>query len=116
MNFMKKHVDEWGHDPAVQSARRAFSMMEKAQKKIIEQLDVAEFDTRLRRVREMALAGHGRACNAAASKRRHIDESAFADIYACCFLWALAKQGVYISDSVWDAYNEHADWVREVLT
>ncbi len=112
---MKQHIDEWGHDPAVQSARRAFSMMEAAQQKIIKQLDVAKFDHRLRRVREMALAGHGRACNAAASKRRHIDEPAFADIYACCFLWALTKQGVYIPDSVWDVYKDHAAWVQEVL-
>jgi hypothetical protein len=112
---MKNSTDEWGHDPSIQSARRVFSMMEAAQKKVLGQLDVAEFDNRLRYVREAALAGHGKACNAAAAKRRYLDEGAFSEIYACCFLWALAKQDIYIPDMVWEAHREHADWVREVL-
>lgn len=90
-------------------------MMEATQKKILLQMEVAEFDHRLRRVRDMALAGHGRACNAAAAKRQYIDETAFSDIYACCFLWALAKQGIYIPNVMWEAYPNHAGWVREVL-
>lgn len=112
---MKQHVDEWGHDPAVQSARRAFSMMEAAQQIILKELDVPVFDNRLRRVRDMALAGHGKACGAAASQRRYLDETAYANVYACCFLWALAKRGVFVPNAMWEKHPEHADWVREVL-
>jgi hypothetical protein len=90
-------------------------MMEKAQEAALTQLDVPKFDHRLRRVRDIALAGHGKACNAAAARRRYLDEAAFSEIYVCCFLWALSKQGVYIPDTVWKAHKEHADWVREVL-
>jgi hypothetical protein len=113
---MKNSTDEWGHDPSIQSARRVFSMMEAAQQKVLRQLDMAEFDNRLRYARETALAGHGKACNIAAAKRRYLDETAYSEIYVCCFLGALAKQGVYIPDTVWEAHKEYADWVREVLT
>ncbi|OGQ07707.1 MAG: hypothetical protein A2026_02895 [Deltaproteobacteria bacterium RBG_19FT_COMBO_46_12] len=88
--------DEWGHDPSVQSLRRVFSYMEKAQHELLMDLNISLFDNRLRSVREQALELFERVWSMAVRQGIIGDEREAAPFYIHCLVRALSSVGVEV--------------------
>jgi len=88
--------DEWGHDPSVQSLRRTFSYIEKAQHELLMHLNISLFDKRLRSVREQALDLFERAWPLAVRQGIIGSEKETAPLYIHCLARALSSLGVVV--------------------
>src|SRR4030042_4552575 len=88
--------DEWGHDPSVQSMRRTFSYIEKAQHELLMHLNISLFDKRLRSVREQALELFERAWPLAVRQGIIGNEREAAPLYIHCLVRALSSIGVAV--------------------
>jgi hypothetical protein len=88
--------DEWGHDPSVQSLRRTFSYIEKAQHEMLMHLNISLFDKRLRSVRKQALELFERAWPLAVRQGIIRNEKEAAPLYIHCLTRALSSVGVMV--------------------
>jgi len=88
--------DEWGHDPSVQSMRRVFSYMEKAQHELLMHLNISLFDKRLRSVREQALELFEKTWSRAVRQGIIGNEREAAPLYIHCLARALSPGGVEV--------------------
>jgi len=88
--------DEWGHDPSVQSLRRVFSYMEKAQHELLMHLNISLFDKRLRSVREQALELFEKTWSRAVRQGIIGNEREAAPLYIQCLARALSPGGVEV--------------------
>jgi len=88
--------DEWGHDPSVQSLRRVFSYMEKAQHELLMHLNISLFDKRLRSVREQALELFEKTWSRAVRQGIIGNEREAAPLYIHCLARALSPGGVEV--------------------
>lgn len=88
--------DEWGHDPSVQSLRRVFSYMEKAQGEWLMDLNISLFDKRLRSVREQAMKLFEKTWSRAVRQGIIRDEREAAPFYLHCLARALSSAGVEV--------------------
>lgn len=84
--------DEFGEDPAVQTMRRVFKGMEKAQKRLIESSGLSFFDKRLRAIRESALRAFEQAWAQRAGQGVSLTENDYAHVYEACFLKILEQK------------------------
>jgi hypothetical protein len=96
---MKSNVDEWGHDPSVQSMRRVFSSMEEAQRELLSCLNISVLDRRLRRGREQALELFERTWHKAA-RRGMMGEEDAAPLYLHCLAQSLRLAGVEVPEEL----------------
>jgi len=88
--------DEWGHDPSVQSLRRVFSYMEKAQHELLMHLNISLFDKKLRSVREQALELFEKTWSRAVRQGIIGNEKEAAPLYTQCLARALSSAGVIV--------------------
>ncbi len=88
--------DEWGHDPSVQSLRRVFSYMEKAQHELLMHLNISLFDKRLRSVREQALELFEKTWSRAVRQGIIGNEREAAPLYIHCLARVLSPGGVEV--------------------
>jgi len=88
--------DDWGHDPSVQSMRRVFALMERAQKELLGRLNISPFDPRLRRRREEARAFFERAWPLAARRGIVMSEEDAASLYAHCLARTLHSDDIEV--------------------
>ena len=88
--------DEWGHDPSVQSLRRVFSYMEKAQFELLTHLNISLFDKRLRSIREQALELFEKTWSRAVRQGIIGNEREAAPFYLHCLERALRSGGVEV--------------------
>jgi hypothetical protein len=92
--MMARSDDEWGRDPSVRFLRRVFCRIESDQKKLLDRLQVAPFDSRLRPWREAALRLFERAWAVATRKGLAPDEKGAALVYLECLARTLRSNGV----------------------
>jgi hypothetical protein len=93
--------DEWGHDPSVQSMRRIFSHMEKAQNELLRHVKISPLDQRLRRGREHARTLFERLWPLATRKGIVASEEDAALLYIHCLANLLSRSGIAVpSDSL----------------
>jgi len=95
----KSFDDEWGHDPSVQSMRRVFSAMEKAQQGLLLYLNIPLSDPRLRRSREQALELFERTWSMA-GRRGMMSEKDAAPLYVHCLARTLRLAGVEVPEEL----------------
>jgi len=88
--------DDWGHDPSVQSMRRVFGRMEKAQKELLGRLNISLFDSKLRRRREEARTLFERAWPLAARRGIVVSEEDTISLYAHCLVRTLRSDGIEV--------------------
>ncbi len=88
--------DDWGHDPSVQSMRRVFGRMEKAQKELLGSLNISPFDPKLRRRREEARTLFERAWPLAARRGVVVSEEDAVSLYAHCLARTLHSDGIEV--------------------
>jgi hypothetical protein len=89
--------DERGHDPSIQSMRRAFSYMEEAQQGLLNHLNISPFDQRLRCAREKALELFERTWPLAVRQGIVANEKDAAPLYLHCLAGAFSSIGVQVS-------------------
>jgi len=92
--------DEWDHDPSVQMMRQLFSQMERAQERLLRDLDISPFDQRLRDGREHARDLFERARPRAGRKGIVADGKDAASLYIQCLAHALSERGIEVPDEV----------------
>lgn len=90
--------DEWGHDPSVQSLRRVFSYMEKAQSEWLSHLNISFYDQGLRNVRKQALELFERAWPQAVRQGVIGNEKEAASLYLHCLTRASSSIGIKVPD------------------
>jgi hypothetical protein len=88
--------DEWGKDPSVQTLRKVFKGMEKAQHDLLEQLDILPFDLRIRRWRDQALALFERTWGIANRMGITLDEQTASAVYVHCLAKIMGSEGINI--------------------
>lgn len=86
--------DDWGHDPSVQSMRRVFAGMERAQKELLERLDISPLDPKLRRRREEARTLFERLWPLAARRGDVVNEEDTVSLYTHCLARTLRGDGL----------------------
>ena len=92
--------DEWGRDPAVQSMRRVFKSMEKAQSNFFLRSQISLFDDRIGRWRERALTVFERMWSYASQKGILMDEEKAADLYIYSLARVMNSDRVEVPDEV----------------
>jgi hypothetical protein len=107
--------DEWGHDPSVQSMRRVFSHMEKAQNELLRNLKISFSDQRLRRGREQALKLFERVWPLAARKGITESEEDAALLYIHCLANGLSLNGISIPREVLPQHERISSFLKEEL-
>jgi len=90
--------DEWGRDPSVQTMRKVFSSIERAQHLFFLQLQVSFFDERIRRWRERALTIFEKMWDYAAQKGIPMDQESASDIYIFALARVINSDNVNVSD------------------
>ena len=96
--------DEWGRDPAVQRMRRVFAGMEAMQKQLLDRLECAPLDHRLRCIREEARDLFERMWPQATRKGITENEEEAAVLYAHCLAKTIRRNGINVSS---DALPPH---------
>jgi oligoendopeptidase F len=86
--------DKWGRDPSIQSMRRVFAGMEKAQTELLETLRISLLDHRLRLWRQSALSLFEQQWHQTTRRGYRLDESQITDLYCSCFTNILEKAGI----------------------
>jgi hypothetical protein len=92
--------DKWGRDPLIQSMRRVFAGMEKAQTELLETRRISLLDQRLRLWRQNALSVFEQKWNQTTRRGYRLDENQIADLYCSCFTNILGKAGIPAPPSV----------------
>lgn len=107
--------DEWGHDPSVQSMRRVFSYIEKAQHELLMRLNISFFDKRLRSAREQALERFERAWPLAVRQGIIGNEKEAAPLYIHCLAKALSSLGVVVPKDLLPRDEKITRFLKEKL-
>jgi len=107
--------DEWGHDPSVQSMRRVFSHMEKAQNELLRILKISSFDQRLRRGCEQARKLFERVWPLAARKGIAESEEDAALLYVHCLANVLSLNGISVPSEVLPQHEKISSFLKEEL-
>ena len=95
---MKKEEDqdEWGRDPSVQTMRRIFARMERAQDDLLMSLKLSPLDGKLRRVRECARRLFEQAWPQAQRNGLTRKEEDTVTLYLHCFVKILNQEGIRV--------------------
>ena len=112
---MKSIQDEWGHDPSVQSMRRVFSYMEKAQQELLGRSNISFFDKRLRSIREKALELFEQVWPLAVRKGMITSEKDAAPFYVHCLARALGSAGVEVPEELLPGDEKMIHFLKETL-
>jgi hypothetical protein len=107
--------DEWGHDPSVQTLRRTFSYIEKAQDELLMHLNISVFDKRLRNVRNQALDLFEKAWPMAVRQGFVENEKEAAPLYIHCLTRALSSVGVIVPKDLHPKNEKIARFFKEKL-
>ncbi len=107
--------DTFGRDPQVQYMRRIFANMEKAQEALLERIDMAPFDERLRGFRDMALKLFERTWAIAMQKGIIESEKDAALLYLYCLSHALSARGVNVPSDALPEHKEIHQFMKETL-
>lgn len=107
--------DEWGHDPSVQSMRRVFSMMEKAQYELLRRLNISLTDPRLRMAREQALELFETIWSLAIRKGIFENEQEAASLYLHCFTRGLSPIGIEVPQDLLSKDEKIVRFLKENL-
>ena len=107
--------DDWGHDPSVQSMRRVFSHMEKAQNELLRNLKISFFDQRLRRSREQARKLFERVWPLAARKGIAESEEDAALLYIHCLANLLSLNGISVPSELLPQHEKISSFLKEEL-
>lgn len=91
--------NDWGRDPAIQSMRLVFAMMEETQGTVLRALGMSPLDRRLRVWRENTLRLFEQTWGQAAKRGHSLDERQVADLYGACFAHILGKAGISVPPS-----------------
>ena len=107
--------DEFGRDPSVQSMRRVFASLEKAQGDLLEKLNISHFDGRLRRVRNRSRLMFDRVWAVAAGRGLVRGEADAPVVYLHCLARAMSEAGIAVPDSELPSNDGIAKLIREVI-
>lgn len=91
-----RNQDDWGQDPSVQSMRKVFVRMERAQKEFLAHMNISSFDGRLRHWREETLVLFEQTWALANRKGAVLKEDEVASLYIHCLAQALSLDGIHI--------------------
>jgi hypothetical protein len=89
-----KTIDTFGKDPTVQRTRKLFSLMEKMDIALFENLKLTQFDERFRTIREKRQSMYEKAFSRAMLKGYYIDEEAAILLFNHCQKIAVTKSGL----------------------
>ena len=92
-------VDQGGRDPSIQSMRRVFARLEKAQTELLEALCISPLDQRLGPWRREALNLFEQKWVQTTKRGGNLDEGQIAALYYGCFTRILAKAGIPVPSS-----------------
>jgi len=106
--------DQFGHDPQIRSLRRAFAGMEKEQHKLLKDMNISSFDSRLRHMREMSLNLFEKVCMVYNRRGTLIDELEMTDIYICCLAHILDSQRIKVPGGLLPANEKIEKLIKEV--
>ena len=113
--FTMKEIDAFGHDPQVQYMRRVFAHMEKAQEALLKKIDMAPFDERLRRFRDMALKLFEKTWTTAMQKGVVESEEDAAVLYLYCLSHAFSTRGIEVPSNALPEHKKIQKFAKEVL-
>ena len=108
-------MDEWGRDPSVQAMRKVFKGMEASVGQILEELDIAPYDHRIRGWMEKALVKFERAWGIANQTGMIMNEQTAPVVYAHCLMKIIAAEGIEIREGVLPADRESEKLINEVF-
>ncbi|MCX8110867.1 MAG: hypothetical protein N3D15_06425 [Syntrophorhabdaceae bacterium] len=97
---MMMNMDEWGMDPQVRFLRRAFSEMEKAQRDLLQRLNISLFDERLRRIRDGALRFFEKAWGLSVRRDISMDEKDIVNLYVHCLAHIMERYRIEIPPDI----------------
>ena len=107
--------DAFGNDPQIQYMRRVFARMEKAQGVLLREINMAPYDERLRRLRDMALKLFEKMWATAMHKGIIENEEGAAILYLYCFSSVLSKEGISVPPHLLPEDRKIEVFVKEVL-
>jgi hypothetical protein len=113
---MMVEIDEWGRDPSVRKMREVFSRMEEAQRKLLEQVGISYFDSRLRQTREKARGLFERTWSHAAIQDLNMGHNEVTGLYTYCLTWALGQSGVEVPEKFLPDDERLKDLIREIIS
>jgi len=106
--------DQFGRDPQVRFLRRAFAGMEETQNKFLKDMNVPPFDSRLRRMREMALNLFENVWMVYNRRGASIDEQEMTDTYVYCLAHILDSQRIKVPGGLLPANEKIEKLIKEV--
>ena len=106
--------DQFGHDPQVRFLRRAFAGMEETQNKFLKDVNISPFDSRLRRMREMALNLFEKVWMVYSRRGASIDEQEMTDTYVCCLAHIFDSQRIKVPGALLPANEKIEKLIKEV--
>jgi hypothetical protein len=106
--------DQFSHDPQVRFLRRAFAGMEETQNKFLKDVNISPFDSRLRRMREMALNLFEKVWMVYSRRGASIDEQEMTDTYVCCLAHIFDSQRIKVPGALLPANEKIEKLIKEV--
>ena len=107
--------DEWGKDPSVQTMRKVFKEMEKAQHELLKRLDILPYDLRIRSLRGQALALFERTWGVANRMGITMDEQTASTVYIHCLAKIMGSEGINIPAGILPEAKNVESIFREVF-
>ena len=108
-------MDEWGRDPSVQVMRKVFKGMEKSLEEILEQLDIAPYDQRIRRWLEKALAKFETSWGVANQMGISMNENMAPAVYTHCLAKIIGSEGIEMPEGILSEEKDTARLIQEVF-
>jgi len=94
------NMDEWGRDPSVRAMRKVFKAMEKSLGEILERLDIAPYDQRIRGWLEKALANFEKSWVVANQMGIIMNEKIAPLVYIHCLAKVIGSDGIDIPEDL----------------
>ncbi|MCX8118740.1 MAG: hypothetical protein N3G78_12545 [Desulfobacterota bacterium] len=107
--------DEWGNDPTVQTMRRMFSRLEKAQSQLLDSLSIAPLHPRLRKVRTEARDLFEMLWPLALQRGIVSGEEQTVLLYLSCLKHSLKREGFAVPDHGDAKEEEMRKFLKEAL-
>ncbi len=108
-------MNEWGRDPSVQGMRIVFKGMEKSLDEILDQLDIAPYDQRIRGWLEKALVKFETSWVVANQRGIIMNEKIAPVVYTHCLAKVIGSEGIEIPASILPEEKDTARLIHEVF-
>jgi hypothetical protein len=108
-------IDEWGRDPSVRAMRKIFKGMETSLEEILERLDIAPYDQRIRGWLEKALVKFKKSWIVADQMGITMDEKIAPLVYTCCLAKVIGSEGIEIPEGLLPEQKDTERLIHEVF-